>query len=433
VKHISKSTYRVLILSILISLLLGGCFTLSDDITPPPGGPRPTLATVTQEIRPTSTQPAAQPAADSVPVIAGDGSVRIEIIDSAGAALQEGGLEVQLEGYKEYDLKYQETQSTGDLGQVFFSDVPLVAGQFFFASITYRGAVYRSNFAEITEDTNSLDLFIQVFDTTTDRSGLVTDRVHVLLELLEPDLINVVEIFIISNLGDKTIIASAPGEPAVIFPLPEGAASIEFDDGALGGRYLLTDEGFGDTASIPPGSSVYQVLVYYTLPYKRNKIDFEQEMLFPVGAVVVMVPSGNIKVTSPILEDMGVQNIPGGAVQVFAGAPIQQNQLLEFRLSGKPPGAAEEPGEDKISSPNLVIVLGVFGGLLFLTGIFLFIRNRRGSDDDDLTEEGFDDQDQILDSILALEDIYKKGEISKKVYQKKRAELKDQLNSSAGK
>jgi len=427
VSWISKTMYRSLVLSVLISLVLGGCFTLSDDITPPPESFQPPMA-ATQEPRPTSTQAKAQSTNEIGAVMKGEGVVNIEIIDLSGRDLLESGIDVQLEGYEQFELIYQESEPADKSGQAVFSDVSLEPGQVFMASTTYGDEVYRSDLVEIGEETNSLDLFIQVFDTTTDRSGLIIDRVHVLLEVIQPDLVTVVEIYIISNLGDKTVVASAPGEPSVNFPLPEGAGSIEFDDGALGGRYILTEDGFGDTVSIPPGAGVYNVLVYYTLPYKRNKLDFDQEMLFPVGAVIVMIPEGNIIVNSSSFEDMGVQNIPGGAVHVFSGSPIQQEQNLEFRISGKPPGANIESGREENSSQLLVIALGAFGLLLFLTGIFLFIRNRNQSDQDIPTEEISEDRDLILDSIIALEDLFKNGEITQENYQKKRAELKKKLS-----
>lgn len=425
--RISKSIFRRILVSVLISLVLGGCFTLSDDITPPPGGPQPTLA-ATQEPRPTSTQSETQPTDDMEAVLDGEGVINIEIFDQSGGVLLESDIDVLLEGYQGFELAYQESQPIGNTGQVVFNDVPMEPGQVFFASISFGGAVYRSDLVEIGEETNSLSLFIQVFDTTTDRSGLIIDRLHVLAEVVQSDLVNVVEIYIISNLGDKTIVARGTGEPSVNFPLPEGAEAIEFDDGVLGGRYLLTEDGFGDTVSIPPGEGVYQVLVYYTLPYTRNKLNFEQEMLFPVGAVIVMVPVGNIKVNSSALEDMGVQNIPGGAVQVFSGSPIQQGQDLEFRISGKAPGANSQVGGDENSSQTLIIALGAFGAVLFLIGIILFIRNRQQLEQEMPVEKNDDDRDHILDSIIALEDLYKNGEITEKEYHKKRAELKKQLS-----
>ncbi len=414
---------------VLLSLLLSGCIALSDDITPPPGNIQPTASPATETPSPTSTQTEPQPTQEIVITELEEGEVLIDVIDQTGGSLLEGGLEVILEGYDQFELIYQETQPADVSGQVLFDQVPLDTGRVFFASISYGGAVYRSEIVELSEEINSLYLPVLVNETTTDGSALFIERVHLLMEFIQPDLVNVVEIYIFSNLGDATIVAESPGEPSVEFPLPVEAGSISFDDGSLGQRYLLTEKGFGDTMSIPPGSGVYQVLVYYTMPYNRSKLDFKQEMAYPVGAVVVMTPAGNVSIKNSNLEDLGVQYVTGGAVQVYSGPPILRNQSLDFRLSGKPETAAAQPEPPVTTSQTLLIVLGGIGGTLLLGGIVLFIRNRRSSEsiEDVHLPEG--KQEEILDSIIALEDLFEKGEISAKAYKNKRQELKDQLSN----
>jgi len=59
---------------------------------------------------------------------------------------------------------------------------------------------------------------------------------------------------------------------------------------------------------------------------------------------------------------------------------------------------------------------------------------RERNEDDDYEDEEdddgsveFDDTDEILDSIIALDDAYRSGEISEEVHKKRRAALKAQL------
>ncbi len=417
-----------LVYIVLLSFLLSGCIALSDDITPPPGNIQPATSQATEIPSPTSTLTETQPTQAIIITELGEGEVSIDIIDQTGGRLLEGGLDVSLEGYDQFDLAYHDSQPVDISGQVLFTQVPLEPGRVFFASISLGGAVYRSELVEISEETSSLHLPVQIYETTTDGSALFIERVHLLIEFIQPDLANVVEIYIFSNLGDATIVAKSPGQPSVEFPLPAEAESISFDDGSLGQRYLLTEKGFGDTMSIPPGSGVYQVLVYYTLPYNRSKLDFKQEMAYPVGAVVVMTPVGNISIKNSNLEDLGVQYVTGGAVQVYSGLPIPRYQSLDFRLSGKPETAAAQPEPPVTTSQTLLIVLGAIGGSLFLGGIVLFIRNRRRYESIEDVHQPEGKQEEILDSIIALEDLFKNGEISENVYKKKRQELKNQLS-----
>ncbi len=71
--------------------------------------------------------------------------------------------------------------------------------------------------------------------------------------------------------------------------------------------------------------------------------------------------------------------------------------------------------------------------MLLIVGIWLFLRNRG---QENVTADGIEvsekSQDEILDSIIALDDLFAKGEIPEKVYNRKRTQLKDELKSISG-
>ena len=176
-----------LVYIVLLSLLLSGCLALSDDITPPPGNIQPTTSPATEIPSPTSTQSEPEPTQPIVITELGEGEVSIDIIDQTGGSLLEGGLEVSLEGYDQFELAYHDSKSVDISGQVLFTQVPLEPGRVFFASISYGGAVYRSEIVEIGEETSSLQLPVQIYKTTTDGSSLFIERVHLLVEFMQPD------------------------------------------------------------------------------------------------------------------------------------------------------------------------------------------------------------------------------------------------------
>jgi len=423
-----------LILFLGLSLLLSGCWTLSDDITPPPGavqtGPvrntpvLPTLASTSTQSSSTETS-----AEETTPDDVTSGVVYVEVFDQTGGVLLDLGLDVHLEAYDHFEQVYEEILTLTPDGLIDFNEVPFLAGQVYFASITYGGAVYRSEITELTPGASELVLQVQIFETTTDDSALSIDRIHVFIDFLEPDQVHIGEIYIISNYGTGTVVAEAAGLPTVSFPLPEGALSIEFDNGILGERYLKTEDGFGDTVSIPPGSGVYQVLVYYTLPYQRNKLDYSQLVPYSVGAVVVMTPVNQVTVKGNSLEDNGIQSIPEGAVHIYAGESIAAGEKLQFQVSGNPETALTQDESLPSQVPGYLFVVAVLGAGMILAGIWLFIRNRTLSEDelegDQIGSE--EDQEQILDQIIALEDLYNLGDIDEKDFQKKRKELKKKL------
>jgi len=431
VRLLTKNSKRLIGAVVFVSIFLSSCLSMQIDITPEPDSimadgivdtPIPPQAPIQTSIPPTISLEAEG--------IEGEVIV-VDVVDQTGGLLLEQGLEVQLDGYDQFELVYQDTKTLTTENRLVFDSVPFQAGRVFFASISHGGAIYRSDMFEAGDETTSIQMAIQVFETTISDENILVERIHILADFPSPHQVQIVEIFIVSNLGDSTYVAEIPGEATLSFPLPIGAESISFDDGALGERYVKTVDGFGDTVSIPPGSGVYQTLVYYTLPIQENKFEFSQVMSYPVRAAVIMAPEGEIIVEGANLEDMGVQAIPDGSVQVYSAMSIPRGESLQFRVTAE---FAESvvPSDAPAFLPQWVIIAaGVLGGALLLTGVWLFIRQRSRGFEDDEFEGSPVEREEILDSIIALEDLYQEGEITKKTYLEKRQDFKNQLDSLA--
>ena len=152
-------------------------------------------------------------------------------------------------------------------------------------------------------------------------------------------------------------------------------------------------------------------------------------MRYPVQAVIVMTPAGEAVLKGSNLEDQGIQAIPDGSVQLYSGAALARGESLEFRLTVESETSDLAANDANFLSRGVVIGAGVLGGVIFIVGLWLFISRRR--DDLELEEDPDSEEntDQILDSIIALEDLFKEGEIEEKDYLKKRQELKDKLTA----
>jgi hypothetical protein len=422
---------RLLGAVVLVGIFLSGCLSMQIDITPEPDSikadgivdtPIPSQAPTQNSLPPTISLEAEG--------IEGEVIV-VNVIDQTGGMLLEQGLEVQLDGYDQFELVYQDVKSLTTESSLVFDSVPFQAGRVFFASISHGGAIYRSDMFEAGDETTSIQMAIEIFETTTSDENILVERIHVLADFPSPHQVQIVEIFIVSNLGDSTYVADSPGETTLSFPLPVEAESISFDDGALGERYVKTMDGFGDTVSILPGAGVYQTLVYYTLPIQENTFEFSQVMSYPVRAAVIMTPEGEVIVEGANLDDMGVQAIPDGSVQVYSAMSIPRGESLQFRVTVESIDSVV-PSDAPVFLPQWVIIAaGALGVALLLTGVWLFIRQRSRGFEDDEFEGTFVEREEILDSIIALEDLNQEGEITEKAYLKKHQELKDQLDSLA--
>jgi hypothetical protein len=270
---------------------------------------------------------------------------------------------------------------------------------------------------------------VQIFDTTTDLAALKVDRLHIFFDFSQPGKIQVVELFIISNPSDKVVVAPGPDQAVIQFPLPEGATNIQFEDGQLGQRYLETYNGFGDRMTISPGQGQHQVLFAYDLPYDR-RLDLELRSPLQTDAAIVMVPESGVRLKSSQLTDAGQRDVQGMSFRMYqvAGA-LAAGDPIELSLSGN---VASGEVSDNTVAP-LLIGAGIFVAVLAGGGYYL-VRRRENqlpeATEDELEEGGsepVESSDELLDAILALDDLYQSGKLPEAAYQTRRAELKARL------
>jgi mono/diheme cytochrome c family protein len=367
-----------------------------------------------------------------------NGSVTVQLVNGSGGNIPSDA-PVTLYGFDNMQNTYSETLTSGVDGVYTFTNVVMPDGRAFLAGVDYASATYGSDIATVNPATPNLNLPITVYEPTTDVSVLSTDRVHLLFDFSTPNVVSVVEVFIISNPSNQAVIAPTEGGAVVTFPLPEGYTNLQFQDGQLGGRYVEVSQGFADTTTVSPGAGQYQVIFAFQMPYDR-KLTFTQPMALPTSAVVVMVPDNGIKVDSSMLQDGGTRDYQNTTYRMYNGSSLIAGSSLEFTLTGN----AKQPVTSVFSSVNmqyLAIGLAAFGVALVLGGLWLYFNNRRktalqvastGLDipssisGQDATPE---DEDTLIDAIIALDDQYHAGNLPKEAYLERRAILKEKLRN----
>lgn len=374
----------------------------------------------------------------ATPVAVADrmGTVTGQVVNASGDNLPTG-LDVTLRGFDDMQEVYSSTTTLSSAGMFEFDDVQLLSGRVFMATIVYEDTTYGSDISVIEGNENNINLPITVYGTTTDASVLSVDRLHMFFEFADENTLRVIELYILSNPSNLTVVPKENGEPAVRFVLPEGAQNLEFQDGTLGERYSQTEDGFGDTIAVRPGAGTYEILFAFEMPYDR-RLEMVQPVLLPVGAVVILVPEGGVNISSDMLSDEGLRDVQGVQYRLYNGEGIPAGQDLRLTLSGRP---ASGGGLSLVSgdSSNLVIGLGVFGLALLVTGVWLFRRSRSTEEEtefedvieDDTSPEVVETEniDSLMDAIIALDDLYQEGSLPEEAYLKRRAELKARLQA----
>jgi mono/diheme cytochrome c family protein len=345
------------------------------------------------------------------------------------------GLVVNLRGFDNMQETINMSTTIQSDGSFMFTNVEMPVGRVFIASTEFDGITYGSDIAMVEDETASLNLPIPIFGSTTDSSALSADRTHIFFEYLEPDTLRVVEIYIISNPSDRTVVAATEGEPTIEFQLPEGAANLQFEDGVLGGRYVQTPDGFGDTAAIRPGSGQHQITFGYEIPYD-GKAEISQSVNLPTNAVVILIPKDGLKIKGEQLVYTGARDVQGITYEMYSGDRIETGSELSITVSGRPGGGGISLESE--SSTSLVIGLAALGIVLIGAGIWLYRRSQQEDTEeefiDDVDEEitSFDDTpddpEALMDAIIALDDLYQTGELPEDAYRQRRKVLKERLS-----
>jgi len=427
---------------ITAALALTACgVSLSQDITPPPGATLPTPAPATKTVLPVPTilPTATQQPVKTTPTARQTGEVKTSepiLLSFAGKVTSPGGaalampLEVELQIYDaEQQLVNRLTTQISADGSFSFENVEGGSDQVYAALVNYYGLSFHSEVIHNADLSayRPLDVSIQVPETTSDTSSLSAERLHIFFDFSKTGVVQVAELYILHNPTGKIIIPAEEGAPVLLFNLPQGAVNLQFQEGALGGRYIQTANGFGDTQAVGPEDG-QQVLFGFDLP-AQDVIAMSLPLAMPVEEAVVMLPEGTMNLESSQLSDLGEREMDNSTIHLYMGSNLPAGEPLQISLSQYPTGV-----ENIINLPTVwVIVLAVAGIGTAAAGLYLWIRNRKTARTNELGLESGETEEGLLDAILALDDQYQAGSLDVEAYEARRAELKQRLIDMRGK
>ena len=173
-------------------------------------------------------------------------------VTSATGAPIPSGLKVTLDGYDNMVPTWTNSADVQADGSYRFEDVEVISGRTFLATVLFQNVPFSSaalHSAELTPGQEA-SLPISLTEVTSDAAALSVQRMHVFFDFTTPGIVQVAELFIVNNPGDKAVVPTDPSTPVVLFDVPQGAQELSFQDGELGGRFVQTDQGFGDLAAV---------------------------------------------------------------------------------------------------------------------------------------------------------------------------------------
>ena len=189
-------------------------------------------------------------------------------------------------------------------------------------------------------------------------------------------------------------------------------------------KFQQTSSGF----AIPPSERSYGLIAFATMA-RAKEFAFTQEFVLPAAAVTLFVPEG-VKVEGANAADLGLQAIQNFNFQIYELGSVSAGEKVQLTVSGTPKEStsAAAPAETA-SNQNLLIGAGALGIGLILAGGWMYLRDRNRQMADSEEDEGdeFESSEDVIDAIIALDDLHRSKRISDEAYQKRRAELKEIL------
>ncbi len=365
--------------------------------------------------------PPAGPDASSVPgpAAGAERAVNGSIVNGTQGASVPAGLDVSLYIFAggTGDTVVTRTLRADATGRFSAAEPDTQPGDVVAATVMYADVTYPSPLVEFDGAIASADLQITIYEPTTDTAAIHIDTLH-LVVMPRSQAIDVNEIYVLSNLGDR-VIRNLDG-PALRFKLPPGIAAFQVLQGAAEGAIVQSPEGFDFYDAVAPGSQTVQLVIAYQLPRSAAEIAFDRAAPYPTGSVSVIVQDSDLAPSSGDLVDRGPQVIQDQTYRQFSGGPLQAGQRLTFRLS--PPAAGA----------NVQLIGGI---LLIAAGVAAVgygVWRSRQREERPTTGPGparqqkddGADPEQLLDQIAALDDAFAAGEIDETAYRKKRDALK---------
>jgi hypothetical protein len=444
--------YRLTAYILLFSFVLASC-SLAEDITPPPGYLSPTSApsvanptqapqltltaipaTVSPDTSPASTQLTTPSAGVTATPGAFLGNISGSLVNGSGGAIPDGQ-KVTLEGFdKDQSGTFQNAlelvAAVDPKGSYNFNDVEMPQGRAFIIITSWGGVEYQSDPVIVSTTTTDFTIPITIYEKTKDSSTLSLNQVHLIFALSTQNVLQVTELFIVTNPGKQVVLVSSDGTSIPFIHTPSNAGNVQFQLSQGSAQLLNATGGF---AMVPGANKQYGFIATYTLPY-TNSLKFEQPFSMPVSSLTVFLPQG-MRIRGEQLTDAGPQDIQGQSYQMYQVNNMASGSSLSMTLSGKPGTATA----NTLSKQTWVLIgIGVVGVLLIGLGVYLYLHDRARQrkeneleeNQEEMSEDAIgEDRDSIMDSMIALDDQYKAGEIPKEAYENRRNELKQRLKA----
>ena len=321
--------------------------------------------------------------------------------------------------------------SLNDDGTFAFDNIELKPGRIFLVEAAYGGITIKSELGVVENGQTTLILPpIVLYEITKDSSALVIDEMNMFIQTSGDTKYEVLALYNFRNTGQTVITVEISEKQEIPFlKFLSNAEGLGYEAVQDSAPFTSLDNGFAMT----PNEKPYGILAFSSVA-KQKETTITQEFVLPASVVRIFVPDGMEAQGDNITFD-SAQNIQGAVYQGYVANNIKAGGSITFNVTGTPKvaPAAETSTTTSPSNKPLLIGAGALGSLLILAGIWMYWRDRKQAqtiadeDEAEEDEEKFGTSEEVMDAIIALDDLHRAKKISDQAYQKRRAELKEIL------
>jgi hypothetical protein len=340
---------------------------------------------------------------DSTGIISGT------VMNKTGTGGPVAGIDVTLRTAENQIEGAPRTTKTDAAGAYSFDSLPITSTVSYVVAVNYKGVDYGSDLLVFDTGVTTQTVDIAVYETTDQTDALAIDRAHIILDIDSANqTLPVMEILVITNSSDHTVLPSQPTKGSFHISIPKGATNFQMEP-QLADSTIAVADGFIYSGPVQPGSG--QLMYAYDLPYSGGQFDLTRSYDYAIQQLSFLMPEGSVKATSSLLAPQDpVQLTQGGPNYIhLLGDSLAVGTAVTVHLDGLP----MQSFFDKITKPLrdmpmwavIVIAVVVIGAIAYVV-----VWRRRGkgtsagSATDGELDDGFDDDDGPNDDDLADED-----------------------------
>lgn len=263
------------------------------------------------------------------------GYVKNGSADSAVIAGAEVNLLVN-RGYSVLDDSSYRKQTDAN-GRFQFTNLKIDSSLLYYPRASFVDIVYYGQAVRLTDKDPAAESDVVVYDTTSSAEKVVMQLEHLFIDA-EPGRLLFREIFVMTNVGNKTFIGTHFDHPDAHFvwqfPLPHGFEDVEILTPEAQNGVRIDGGTLYHTELMSPGSR--QFSFRFSVPVKRRDWPFSRPILYPSGAINIFVGNPQLTLEGPGVTALGEFSIRGTTYQRYSALHLMPGMALNFTIKNIP-------------------------------------------------------------------------------------------------